>query len=144
MLGSVPTMVLFIATLAAYRLLVHTPLTRVLQERYDRTEGAIKKAEEAISDAENKTTDYEERLRLARASIFRERHQRLHAVHLDVERLLAEARLAAQERIGVERAAIDESLEAARLQMDASIDDLAKDALRVVLAVGRVGQEETV
>jgi F-type H+-transporting ATPase subunit b len=143
-LGSVPTMVLFLATLAAYRVLVHTPLTQVLRERYDRTEGAMKKAAEAVAAAEAKTAEYEERLRQARASIFRVRHERLHAIHLESERLLAEARLAAQERVGVARAAIDESLEAARLQIDGSIDELAAEALRVVLSAGKVEPQETV
>ncbi|MEO6829394.1 MAG: hypothetical protein ABI164_06250, partial [Acidobacteriaceae bacterium] len=74
-LGSVPTMILFLITLAAYRLLVHTPLTKVLRERYARTQGAIEKAAAAVSAAEEKTSEYEHRLRKARAGIFRERHE---------------------------------------------------------------------
>jgi F-type H+-transporting ATPase subunit b len=40
-LGAVPTMLLFLVTVAAYKFLVHTPLTKVLQERYSKTQGAI-------------------------------------------------------------------------------------------------------
>jgi F-type H+-transporting ATPase subunit b len=135
-LGSVPTMVLFLITLAAYRLLVHAPLKKVLRERYARTQGAIEKATAAIAAAERKTAEYEERIRVARAGIFRERHQRLHAVHVESEIALAEARAAAQERVGNAMIAVEESATAARLQMEGMLAGLTADVLRAVLPAG--------
>ncbi len=141
-LGSVPTMILFLITLAAYRLLVHTPLTKVLRERYARTQGAIEKAAAAVSAAEAKTSEYEHRLRDARAGIFRERHERLHAVHVESALALAEARAAAQERVATAVIAIEESATAARLQLDGMIAALTADVLRVVLPAGSAPAQE--
>jgi F-type H+-transporting ATPase subunit b len=136
-LGSLPTMILFLITLAAYRLLVHGPLTKVLRDRYARTQGAIENAAAAVAQAENRTSEYEHRIREARAGIFRERHERLHKVHVESEIALAEARAAAQERIGATLVTIEESAGAARLQLDEMIGGLTADVLRAVLPSGR-------
>jgi len=141
-LGSVPTMILFLITLAAYRLLVHTPLRKILRERYARTQGAIEKANQAIEAAERKTAEYEERIRAARAAMFRERHERLHAVHVESEQAVAEARAAAQERAGAALVTIEESAGAARLQLDAMIPGLTADVLRAVLPAGSAPAQE--
>jgi F-type H+-transporting ATPase subunit b len=50
-LGSVPTIVLFLLLLAAYAVLVRRPLDKVLAERRARTSGAVEKAREAIARA---------------------------------------------------------------------------------------------
>jgi F-type H+-transporting ATPase subunit b len=141
-LGSVPTMILFLITLAAYRLLVHTPLKRILHERYARTQGAIEKATAAIAAAEAKTAEYEQRMRAARAGVFHARHERLHQVHVGSELALAEARAAAQERLGTALVSIEESAAAARLQMDSLIAGLTADVLRTVLPAGSVPAQE--
>jgi F-type H+-transporting ATPase subunit b len=132
-LGSVPTMILFLLTLAAYRVLVHTPLTRVLKERYSLTQGAIEKASQAIQAAEAKTEEYEHRMRAARSAIFRQRHERLHAIHVESEEALSEARAAAQQKTATALMSIEESARQARLQLDGYIDELTADALRAIL-----------
>lgn len=142
MLGSVPTMILFLVTVAAYRLLVHAPLKKVLRERYARTQGAIENATKAIAAAEAKTAEYEERLRAARAAVFHERHARLSAVHKESELALTEARAAAQEKVANAVIAIEESAQAARLQLEASIGELTSEVLRVILPAGASQQEQ--
>lgn len=132
-LGSVPTILLFLVTLACYRVLVHTPLTKVLKERYARTQGAVEKAASAIAEAEKKTAEYEERLRSARAAIFHVRHGRLHQVHIEAEHAIEEARVAAAERTAAAQIRIEENVETARLQLDPLIDDLAGQVLRTIL-----------
>jgi len=141
-LGSVPTMILFLVTLAAYRLLVHAPLTKVLRERYARTQGAIKKATQAIAAAEAKTSEYEGRLRSAREHIFHRRERRLHALHIESEQVLAEVRTAAQQRSALAQIAIEQSMAVARLQLDASIDELAAEVIRNLLSPGHTTQQE--
>jgi F-type H+-transporting ATPase subunit b len=141
-LGSVPTMLLFLITLAAYRLLVHTPLTKVLRERYARTQGAIENAAKAIATTEAKTAEYEDRLRRARAGVFHERHERLHKIHIESEQALAEARAASQERVATAVIAIEESAEAARLQLDSLLGELTAKVLQAVLHSGRATQQE--
>lgn len=135
-LGSVPTMLLFLCTLAAYRLLVHRPLKRVLKERYARTQGAMEKSAAAIAAVEAKTAEYEARLRAAHAAIFHHRHERLQALREEQERALTEARGAAEERVLTARLGIEDSAEEARLKLDASIDELAALVLRKVIPSG--------
>jgi F-type H+-transporting ATPase subunit b len=134
--GAVPTMLLFLVTLAAYRLLVHTPLTKVLRERYARTQGAIEKAAAAVAAAEKKTADYEERLRLARVEIFRELHDRLDKVHEESELALAQARAVAQERTATARIAIEDSMQVARQELDGLIGELSSEILARILPTG--------
>jgi F-type H+-transporting ATPase subunit b len=54
-LGSVPTMVLFILLVIAYGVLVRRPLVRILAERRSRTTGAVEQAR-ATAAAEAETT----------------------------------------------------------------------------------------
>ncbi|MHB8301952.1 MAG: F0F1 ATP synthase subunit B family protein [Acidobacteriaceae bacterium] len=131
--GSVPTMVLFLATLAAYRLLVHVPLTKILGERYARTQGAIEKATQSIAVAEARTSEYEHRLHAARAATLHHRQERLHAVHVESEKVLAEARAGAQQRSATARIAIEAGVETARRQLDASIDELVAQVIASLL-----------
>lgn len=143
-LGAVPTMVLFLITLAAYRFLVHTPLTKVLHERYSKTQGAIENAAVAVAAAERKTTEYEERLRAARAEIFRELHEHLEKVGLESELAVAQARASAQERTAEARLAIEQSMEAARVELDGLVGDLSVEILQRILPAGAVpAQEQT-
>lgn len=141
-LGSVPTMILFLITVAAYRLLVHVPLRKVLRERYARTQGAIENAAAAVAAAEAKTSEYEQRMRAARAAIFHERHERLHKVHVEAEQVLMDAQAAAQERVATAVIGIEESAAAARLQLDSLIASLTADVLRSILPAGSAPVQE--
>ena len=101
-LRAVPTAVLFLLLLAAYRLLVHTPLMKVLAERRERTTGAMARAEAAIRAADARAQEYEAKLRAARAEIFHAREQRVLAMQRERDRVLEEA-LRAGGLDGVER-----------------------------------------
>src|SRR5712664_2865822 len=79
LLGAVPTAVLLATLYLLYTVLVHRPLTAVLAERRNRTEGALEKARADIAAAEARTADYEQRLREARASLFRAQETRRQA-----------------------------------------------------------------
>ncbi len=91
-LGSVPTMILFILLVAAYGLLVRRPLDRVLAERRARTSGAVEQARKAIAAAEAETAAYEEKLRAAKAEIFQARDQKLKQWNAEREAALAQVR----------------------------------------------------
>ena len=83
-LRSIPTVVLFLLLLAAYRLLVHRPLLKVLADRRERTTGAVARAEAAIRTADARSQEYEARLRAARAEIFHAREQRVQAMQREL------------------------------------------------------------
>lgn len=132
-LRSVPTVVLFLLLLVAYRLLVHAPLLRVLGERRERTTGAVAKAEAAIRAADARSQEYEAKLRAARAEIFQAREQRTHLLQRERDRVLEEARHAAQERIRTARQRLEAEAAEARNALEAKADALATDILRAIV-----------
>src|SRR5271170_1908858 len=132
-LGSVPTMILFVLLVLAYRFVLYGPLMRTLAERRERTLGAVEKAHAAIAAADAKTQEYEAKLRAARAEIFHRREQRVKQWNAQRESALASARLAARERVAAAIAALDTEAAAARRQIEASVDQLAGQILRAIL-----------
>src|SRR5258707_13797658 len=91
-LRSIPTAVLFLLLLAAYRVLVHAPLLKVLGERRERTTGAVARAEAAIRAADARSQEDEAKLRAARAEIFHAREKRGQAMQREGDRGLEEVR----------------------------------------------------
>ena len=132
-LRSIPTAVLFLLLLAAYRMLVHAPLLKVLGERRERTTGAMARAEAAIRAADARAQEYEAKLRAARAEIFRARELRMQAAQRERDRVLEEARHAAHEKVRVARERLDAEAIEARDALDARADALATEILQVIL-----------
>jgi F-type H+-transporting ATPase subunit b len=124
-LGSVPTMLLFLFLLLAYRLLVHAPLTRTLAQRREQTEGAMERAKEAIAATEAKTHDYEERLRAARRSLQAVREQQLLHWTMEREEALKIAREIAQHHVHEALAEIQASADASRKVIEGASQHLA-------------------
>jgi len=108
-LGSVPTMILFIFLVIAYSILVRRPLERVLAERRARTAGAIEQARGALAAAEADTSAYEEKLRAARAEIYKMREQKLKQWNAERDAALEQVRQSMQERIRTARQDIEQS-----------------------------------
>lgn len=142
LLGSVPTILIFLFLVVMYRLLVYTPLTRILAERRERTQGAMEKAQAAIGAADAKSQEYEAKLRAARAEIFRTREQRLQQWNAERERALEAARQVAHERVQAAKDAIDDQVGDARHQIESSVDQLANKILQAILPPN-VAQAET-
>ena len=132
-LGSVPTMILFILLVAAYGLLVRRPLDRVLAERRARTLGAVEQARSAIAAAEAETTAYENKLRAARTEIFQARDQKLKQWNAEREAALEQVRQHTQERVRGARQEIEHSAQEARLQIVGMSDELSSRILNAVL-----------
>jgi F-type H+-transporting ATPase subunit b len=135
-LGSVPTMVLFVLLVIAYGFLVRGPLAKVLGERESRTSGAMERAREAIAAVEAKTTEYEVRLRKAKADIFAAREQRLKQWNAEREEDLAQARNATAEKIGLAKLDIEQSVAMARQQIEGMSAELSAQIMRAVLPAG--------
>ena len=136
LLNAMPTMIVFGILLGAYRLLVHAPLTRVLAERHEKTEGAIARAKGDIAAAESKTADYEQRLREARQSVFKAQEARRQKVLEARAAAVAEARKQAQNQISIARKALDEDAKAAKAGLQQQAESLAAEVIRAVLKSG--------
>jgi F-type H+-transporting ATPase subunit b len=133
LLGSVPTMVLFLLVVVSYRFLVYGPLTRVLKERRARTEGAIEEANQSIAAAAQKAQEYEAKLREARKAVFEARTRRLRQWSEEREAALAAARESTQKKIAGAKLSMDQEVQDARRAIEGSAGELAKEVLRAVL-----------
>ncbi|HZY62940.1 MAG TPA: hypothetical protein VFE38_10465 [Edaphobacter sp.] len=141
-LGSVPTMVLFVLLVAAYGLLVRRPLDRILAERRARTTGAVEQARGAIAAAEAETSAYEEKLRHAKAEIFQAREQKLKQWNAERDAAIEQMRHATQERVLAAKLEVEQSAAAARAQIESMSADLSSRILNAVLPAGIAQPEE--
>ncbi len=133
LLGSVPTIFLFLLTVILYRYLVYCPLVRILSERRARTEGAIEKANAAAAAAAAKTQEYEAQLRAARSKIFQARQQKLQTWIRERDAAVQEAHEAAHRRLEEAKSALQLQAGAAHRALEGSIDQLVSEILRAVL-----------
>ncbi|HME32720.1 MAG TPA: ATP synthase F0 subunit B [Terriglobales bacterium] len=133
LLGAIPTIVILLLLYAIYNLLVRKPLMRVLEQRRERSEGAILKARADVAAAEAKTHDYEARLREARLAIFKAQEARRQAAQQSRAEVLAQARVRAQQQIREARAAIEQDMAAARSGLQAEVERLSSEIIRTVL-----------
>lgn len=132
-LGSIPTICLFLILLVAYAFLVRRPLERVLADRHARTGGAMDQAQQAIAAAESKTTEYEQKLRDARAAIFESRQMRLKQASDARDKALVEARSQAQKRVDAARSSVEQTGADARTQIEANTEALSQKILAAIL-----------
>src|SRR5215467_6687792 len=107
LLGSVPTVILLAVLYALYTVIVHKPLQRVLAERRSKTEGAVEKSKADISAAEGRTAEYEQKLREARATVFRAQEARRQAALQARTNAVNEARNRAQAQVQAAKKGIE-------------------------------------
>ncbi len=134
-LGAVPTILLFIVLVLAYQFLVQGPLTATLKERRARTEGAQEDAQKAIAQAEARAAEYADRLRQARSELFRMREARVKQWNVERDAALDAARKAAGLKVNQAKAELEADAAQARLAIQASAGDLARQVVRAVLPV---------
>ncbi|SRR6266536_3364254 len=133
LLGSIPTVVCFLLLYGLYTILLHKPLTRVLAERRDRTQGAIEKARADVQSAEARTAEYEQRLRDARLALFKAQEARRAQASQARAAAIAEARERAHQQIEQARAEIEREKIAAERSLEAEAGRLASEIIRTVL-----------
>lgn len=139
LLSAIPTILLFTVLVLAYQFLVQAPLTATLQERHERTEGAREKARQAIAQAEDLAAEYAERLRQARGEVFKAREARVKQWNAERDAALDAARKVAGQKVSQANAALEAEAAQARLAIQASAGDLARQVMRAVLPVAAGG-----
>ena len=140
LLGAVPTVILLAFLYLLYTAIVHKPLGRVLDERRSKTEGAVEKSRADIAAAEARTSEYEQRLREARATIFRAQEARRKAVLDARTAALNEARSKAQAQVQAAKADIQKDRDAAQNALQAEAQALAAEIIRRVLEPAGAGR----
>ncbi len=139
LLGSIPTVILVALLYALYTTIVHKPLRAVLDERHSKTEGAVEKSRADIAAADARTSEYEHRLREARAAVFRAQEARRKAVMDARAAALTEARVKAQQQIQTAKAEIQKERDAALGGLQAEAQALASEIMRRVLEPAEAG-----
>lgn len=132
-LGAIPTIVLFLLLYAAYTLLVHKPMERILEERRRRTVGAMEDAKAAIARADAKAAEHEQRLREAKIAIYKAQEVRRQKVLEARTEALAQARKAAEARVGEARSALERDVVDAQAQLRTQGELLAAEVVRTIL-----------
>ncbi len=140
LLGSVPTVILLALLYLLYATIVHKPLRRVLQERRSKTEGAVEKSRADIAAAEARTSEYGQRLREARATVFRAHEARRKAALDARAAALNDARKKAQEQVQAAKTDIQKDREAAQVGLQGEAQTLATEIIRRVLEPAGAGR----
>jgi F-type H+-transporting ATPase subunit b len=140
LLGAVPTVILLTLLYALYTLLVHKPLQRVLAERRSKTEGAIEKSRADIAAAEARTAEYEQKLREARAAVFRAQEARRQAALRARTSALNEAHTRAQAQVLAAKKDIENDRAAAQAGLQGEVAALAQEIVRRVLEPAQVAR----
>ncbi len=135
MVSAIPTALLFIVLVIAYQFLVQGPLSATLRERRARTEGAMEAAHKAIALAEARAAEYNEKLRQARAEVYKAREQRVKQWNAERDAALESARKAAGARVRQARVEIENEAAAAQQTIEASAAQLAAQVVQAVLPV---------
>ncbi|HEV3510341.1 MAG TPA: ATP synthase F0 subunit B [Candidatus Sulfotelmatobacter sp.] len=133
LLGAVPTVILLGILYALYTTVVHKPLRRVLDERRSKTEGAVEKSRADIAAADARTSEYEQRLREARAAVFRAQEARRQAALQARNHAVKEARTKAQAQVQAAKASIETDRAAAEKGLQSQVEALAREIVRRVL-----------
>ncbi len=136
LLGSVPTIIIFLILVLAYRFILLGPLLKVLAERRLRTDGAVERAHAAIAAADAKAQEYDARLRAARAGILRNREARVQTWNAERDSALAAARQAARDRVHTAKSALETQIQSSKQEIERGADALAAEILRVILPAG--------
>lgn len=136
LLNSVPTIVLFLLLYVAYRKLVHEPLMKVLAERHAKTAGAVAKAQADIAAAEARTAEYEQKLREARAGVFKTMEARRKTLLEARSAALTEARNNAQAQVKAAKSEIEKEAAVAKAGLQGQVEALANEVISAVVNVG--------
>ena|SRR5256885_14719569 len=132
-LGSVPTIIIFLLLWFFYTVLVHKPLSRVLAQRESKTTGAVKKAQADIAAAEQKTAEYEQRIREARLSVYKAQESRRQQIMEARMKAIAETRTTARSMVQNARTELEKETVAAKGKLQAEGANLAAAILRIIL-----------
>jgi len=140
LLGAVPTVILVALLYALYTTIVHKPLQRVLEERRSKTEGAVEKSRADIAAAEGRTAEYEQKLREARATVFRAQEARRQAALQARTNAVNGARAKAQAQVQAAKKDIEGDRDAAQAGLQSEVAALAQEIVRRVLQPAGAGR----
>jgi F-type H+-transporting ATPase subunit b len=133
LIKAIPTAVFFIFLAVYLQRVFFKPLARILEERRKQTEGVRELAQRAFEAAEQKTSEFEHALQLARAEIHQE-HDKLRQQWIQEQaRRIAQARAEADREIEQARRQIAAEVEKAETDLAAAVDALSEQIVNSLL-----------
>ncbi|HEY1525821.1 MAG TPA: ATP synthase F0 subunit B [Candidatus Angelobacter sp.] len=140
LVNSIPTMISVLILWVGYRYIVHGKLRQILEQRHALTKGAIERAQEEIARAEKRTAEYEQRVREARAEIYKVQQANRQRIMDARNNALAEARKQAGDRVREARTNLEGTVASSKAslrdQADALADKVIETVLKPAAAVG--------
>jgi F-type H+-transporting ATPase subunit b len=133
LLKAIPTFLLVVLLSFYLKSVFFKPLEKVLQQRYDATEGARKLAEQSMERAAAKTQEYEAALRAARAELYQAQEQAHKQLQDQAAAQIAAARREAEHTVEQARQGIAKEAEAAKASLAAESENLANQIADAIL-----------
>lgn len=133
LLKAVPTFFLVLVLYLYLARMFFRPLERVLQKRYEATEGARKLAEESLAKAAAKTEQYEAAMRAARGEVYKEIEQLRRQLQQERTAAIDRARREAEAQIGEAKVQLDNELVKLKQELAGQSDALAGQIVDSIL-----------
>jgi F-type H+-transporting ATPase subunit b len=134
LLKALPTFLLVLVLHFYLKLVFFKPLQRVLEARYQATEGARKQAESTLQIAASKAAEYEKAMRAARAEVYAAQEQLHRELEEQRKNDVAAARGRAEQTVAEAKAALARDVEEARRSLAGDTEALAEQIARSILS----------
>jgi len=133
LLRAIPTFLLVILLHFYLKSVFFKPLSKVLHQRYEATEGARKLAQQNLEQAAAKTAQYEESLRAAKAKLYQAQEQLHKAMQEREGAAMAEARARAEAAVKAAREQLAADVAQLKTELAAQSDALATQITESIL-----------
>jgi F-type H+-transporting ATPase subunit b len=134
-LQAVPTVLIILIFYFILRTIFFKPLLKVMAERDARTVGAQKAAEAAQAAAAEKTKQYEETLKHARAKVYAEQETARKKVLDERAEIVKDARAKAASHVAGAKERVQGEVAAARREIEKTVGQLSAEIARRILQV---------
>ena len=133
LLQAIPTVVSFLFLTFYLKKVYFQPLAQVLEQRRKETEGVRELSQRAFEAADQKTSEFERALQLARAEINGENEALRQKWAQEQMEAIARARTEAEARIAQAKAEIAQETERARSELEANVQPLSEQIVQSLL-----------
>ena len=133
LLEAVPTIVFFLFLAWYLKKVYFRPMAALLEERKKATEGVRELAQRAFEAADQKQSEFEHAMQLARGDLYQE-HEKLRRQWSDEQaQQIAEARAAVDTQIEEAKKQIAQESERAQSELDGQVEELSEQMVNSVL-----------
>ena len=133
LIKAIPTIIFFVFLTVYLKHVFFKPLANILDERKKATEGVKRLAEQAFAAADQKTSEFQRALQLARAELEQE-HEALRRKWTDEQaQAIAKARAEADQTLQQAKRSIAEEVERAQAELKTTVEHLSGEIVNSLL-----------